>query len=309
MGGSPPIMMPPPPPIPVGGSGAPPVPIPPPVPVLTPPPVPALAPPPVHVAPVSLPTTAFDDVPPEAPVVAAPSLAPPPPPQGAKMAPPPAPHKAERVSSVPSVPPLFGDELGMREWGEDATTKTVGPEILLEPLHVLDPLCVKWNIGAGAKAAEAAGAEEEEASGQAFAKNSHPVFLSSPKAAHLPSPSKQAEGYLRLMGILPTGESWERGLSMSEIDRQGGVVIGRDMNCCNVVLPEGSISRRHARIERVNRNVVVTDLDSTNGTAVNGQQISSVDHRVPMMDGSILTLGDVTLRVEIIEGAPSPALA
>ena len=305
MGGSPPIMMPPPPPIPVGGSGAPPVPIPPPVPVLTPPPVPALAPPPVPAAPVSLPTATFDDVPPEAPVVAAPSLAPPLPPQGAKMAPPPAPRKVERVSSVPSVPPLLGDERGMGEWEEDVTPKTAGPKILLEPLHVLDPLCVKWNIGAGAGAAEAAGAGKKAASGSALAANSRPVFLSSP-AARSPSPSKQAGGYLRLMGLLSTGSPWESVLSMSDIDKPGGMVIGRDASYCNVVLPEGSISRRHALIERVNRNVVITDLSSTNGTAVNGRQISSVEQRVPMMDGAILTLGDVTLRVEIMEGAPIP---
>lgn len=301
------MMMPPPPPIPVGGNGAPPVPIPPPVPVITPPPVPTLTPPPAPVAPLPPLGTAFDDVPPAAPVVAAPSLNPPPlrEPGMAPPPPPPPPRKEEHGlhPPMPPMPPLSFNPWNNPEWEEAA--ETVGPKILLEPLHVLDPLCVKWNIGIDTGAAEEPGAKKKAASEAGLSPNSHPVFLSSP-AARAPSPSKQAEGYVRLLGLLSTGRPWERSLSMSDISKPCGMVIGRDTSYCNVVLPEGSISRRHALLERVNRNVVITDLGSTNGTAVNGRQISPVEQRVPVMDGSILTLGDVTLRVEILEAAPSP---
>ncbi len=91
---------------------------------------------------------------------------------------------------------------------------------------------------------------------------------------------------------------------MLDIGKPGGIVIGRDMEVCKIVLPEGSISRRHALIERVNRNIVVSDMNSTNGVSVNGRRLATGEQRVALMDGTILTLGDVTLRVEIVEGNP-----
>ncbi|MCH2108153.1 MAG: DUF4388 domain-containing protein [Polyangiaceae bacterium] len=52
------------------------------------------------------------------------------------------------------------------------------------------------------------------------------------------------------------------------------VVVGRSSEL-DMVLVEEMVSRRHARIEMVNGVVQVTDLDSTNGTFVNGERVSS----------------------------------
>lgn len=211
------------------------------------------------------------------------------------------PQNAEHMSRVPSVPMLFDNESKKGETNNEQSQSTVGPTILLESLHVLDPLCIKWNIGIDATGAPASKPPTPPSSPAA---NSRPVFLSSP-SPRTPSSSKQAAGYMRLMGLLSNGRPWECSLSMLDIGKPGGVVIGRDSECCHVVLPEGSISRRHALVERVGRSIVVSDMNSTNGVAVNGQQLARGEQRVALMDGTILTLGDVTLRIEIVESAVS----
>lgn len=52
------------------------------------------------------------------------------------------------------------------------------------------------------------------------------------------------------------------------------VVIGRDP-ACEICICDASVSRRHAMIEKVDSGFSVTDLDSTNGTSVNENSVSS----------------------------------
>jgi len=52
------------------------------------------------------------------------------------------------------------------------------------------------------------------------------------------------------------------------------VVVGRSSSC-DVRLPDQSISRRHAQLRRQDDGWRVVDLLSTNGTFLNGRQISS----------------------------------
>jgi DNA-binding response OmpR family regulator len=53
---------------------------------------------------------------------------------------------------------------------------------------------------------------------------------------------------------------------------QPELIIGRDEDC-EVVIPERQVSRQHARIRQERGKYVLEDLDSKNGTFVNGQQI------------------------------------
>lgn len=52
------------------------------------------------------------------------------------------------------------------------------------------------------------------------------------------------------------------------------VVLGR-REYCDIVLPDGSVSRRHARLEPQKGRWVLTDLNSTNGTFVNGERVQT----------------------------------
>ena len=70
--------------------------------------------------------------------------------------------------------------------------------------------------------------------------------------------------------------------------------IGR-LSDCTVVVSDTNTSRHHARITRSGTGFVVADLNSTNGTFVNGERLLA-DHRLE--DGDIVTVGSVSLRFE-----------
>jgi hypothetical protein len=72
------------------------------------------------------------------------------------------------------------------------------------------------------------------------------------------------------------------------------VVIGR-LPECTVVLSDPNVSRRHAEIRQRGNEVVVVDLQSTNGTKVNGL---TVTERV-LAPGDVVSVGAITLRYEM----------
>jgi hypothetical protein len=60
-------------------------------------------------------------------------------------------------------------------------------------------------------------------------------------------------------------------------------------------IPEGSISSHHCEVHLRGPEVVVKDLNSTNGTFINGQQITGEGVLKP---GQILRLGQIEMRLE-----------
>lgn len=75
----------------------------------------------------------------------------------------------------------------------------------------------------------------------------------------------------------------------------GRVVIGRDAGC-NLPLTDGSVSRRHAVVEQdAEGRIWVSDLGSTNGTAIGGVPVTE---RTLLPDGAMLVVGAVTLRLD-----------
>ena len=80
------------------------------------------------------------------------------------------------------------------------------------------------------------------------------------------------------------------------------VVIGRGEDC-DIVLPERQVSRRHIRIYREDDVYYVQDLESRNGTWVNGQQLKGT-HR--LQDGDQISLA-LAIRLQFIgSGATAP---
>ena len=75
------------------------------------------------------------------------------------------------------------------------------------------------------------------------------------------------------------------------------LVIGRSKDC-DVPLADGNVSRRHAEIGRSADGFMLRDLDSTNGTTVNGRRIKSAT----VGEGDEITLGTSTLRIELRHG-------
>ncbi len=71
------------------------------------------------------------------------------------------------------------------------------------------------------------------------------------------------------------------------------IQIGRAPGC-EIVLDDRNVSRRHAEIRRRGPVVVLVDLDSTNGTIVNGRRVR--EH--PLSDGDRITLGNSRLTFE-----------
>jgi hypothetical protein len=71
------------------------------------------------------------------------------------------------------------------------------------------------------------------------------------------------------------------------------IVLGRSRDC-DVVLADTNVSRRHAELVRHGGGFVLRDLDSTNGSLVNGRRV----REAPVTAGDVLTLGTTTLRLE-----------
>ncbi|MEW6227150.1 MAG: DUF3662 and FHA domain-containing protein [Bacillota bacterium] len=100
--------------------------------------------------------------------------------------------------------------------------------------------------------------------------------------------SGEEPGRSRLSGgpwlVLP-GEGNSERVCALEGER---VVIGRAASC-DIVVCDPGVSRRHAEITRNGGRFCITDLQSTNGTFVNGRRVS----RQLLADGDLISLGRV----------------
>ncbi len=77
-----------------------------------------------------------------------------------------------------------------------------------------------------------------------------------------------------------------------KIDLHGDQWIGRQQQDCEIVVPDDSVSRRHARFRTGEDGVVVIDENSTNGTFVNDTR---VDER-RLRHGDLLKIGSTIFK-------------
>ena len=84
------------------------------------------------------------------------------------------------------------------------------------------------------------------------------------------------------------------GSGLERCAEPGGFVLGRDGALVDATLDHRSVSRRHARLTRRGGRLRVEDLNSTNGTRVNGRRLEPFAPQV-LAPGDAVTLGDVDL--------------
>jgi hypothetical protein len=114
------------------------------------------------------------------------------------------------------------------------------------------------------------------------------LIEASPMASHQPPEDSTAvamsvRGYL----LVPSGPL--AGLRFPLLD--GTADVGRSGEA-SITLQDSSISRRHAEFQATPEGVSIRDLGSTNGTRVNGKQITSWRK---LQDGDEIQLGQVTI--------------
>jgi pSer/pThr/pTyr-binding forkhead associated (FHA) protein len=72
-------------------------------------------------------------------------------------------------------------------------------------------------------------------------------------------------------------------------------VLGRSSKA-DFTLRDDSVSRRHVEVKVEETEISIRDLESTNGTQVNGKRISDWQ---PLADGDQILLGDLPLTVRL----------
>lgn len=73
----------------------------------------------------------------------------------------------------------------------------------------------------------------------------------------------------------------------------GPIVIGRAPGA-DIVIPTDYVSARHARFSLNGKNLAVEDLNSTNGTLLNGHPVKTL---TACSEGDIVTIGNVDIKI------------
>lgn len=81
----------------------------------------------------------------------------------------------------------------------------------------------------------------------------------------------------------------------------GVVAVGR-AETCQLRIPAETVSRQHCQIEVSGKEVVLTDLGSSNGTLVNGEKVADDD--IDLKAGDKIMIGPATFTV-VIDGQPA----
>jgi hypothetical protein len=85
-----------------------------------------------------------------------------------------------------------------------------------------------------------------------------------------------------------------------EEDRE--IIVGRSSDL-DMVLVEEMVSRRHARIQLTNGHISIDDLNSTNGTFVNGERVTHAE----LQEGDRVLIGSNILKVVTTDGTAASA--
>lgn len=88
-------------------------------------------------------------------------------------------------------------------------------------------------------------------------------------------------------------EKGPRALKGVRLTIAGPVIIGRAPGA-DIVIPTDYVSARHARFTLVGASLMVEDLNSTNGTLLNGHPVTEP---TACSSGDIVTIGNVDIKI------------
>jgi two-component system cell cycle response regulator len=107
------------------------------------------------------------------------------------------------------------------------------------------------------------------------------------RITHVKPATSKASQPACLVLIYPTGQLMGKKYTLDG----DGLVIGRGSDCA-IVVDLDSVSRRHAKIERMSGRIVVADMNSTNGTYVNENQVEEC----ALSDGDQVKIGNAIFK-------------
>ncbi len=115
---------------------------------------------------------------------------------------------------------------------------------------------------------------------------------------------KAATEFANAPASKPSGRGWSIHSKASWLEQnrfpiEGKVVIGRD-SACDIALPLEHLSRRHVELDIRGGQLFLKDLDSSNGTFLNGERVSES----PVKPGDKIKLDVVTFEVSGPEHDP-----
>jgi pSer/pThr/pTyr-binding forkhead associated (FHA) protein len=101
----------------------------------------------------------------------------------------------------------------------------------------------------------------------------------------------------RLDGVDGAGEPIEITIGETELSHaEFGITVGRHAALCEYVIDDDGISHRHFRLSRGADGLLVEDVNSLNGTRLDGHPLAPFEP-VIVRDGQRLTAGRVNLAI------------
>ena len=110
-----------------------------------------------------------------------------------------------------------------------------------------------------------------------------------------PPPTERSNSVWVLAGFDYTGTHVQMRFNDHDLRTGGSIIIGRDSSLCQMVIGDETASRRHARLVYSSGQLCIEDLNSANGTMVDGNPVSQT--AVPVRASTNITLGGASLRL------------
>ena len=97
--------------------------------------------------------------------------------------------------------------------------------------------------------------------------------------------------------LLPADGSKPIPLSQPRLISREGLVIGRNADLCHVKIRSSAVSRRHVRLSAARETILVEDLNSLEGTQVDGVDLKPFEPR-PITSGQKLGIAGLSYRLQ-----------